>query len=65
MMTTRMRSVLQALRALGPYVLIELVLPGGTLFALVLWLAQQRRAAASRLRSTVPPHAVEAMGMKG
>ena len=30
--------ILQALRSLGPYLLIELLLPGGTLLALLLWL---------------------------
>ena len=30
-----------ALRAVGPYLLIELLLPGGTLFALLLWLSQR------------------------
>ena len=30
-----------ALRAVGPYLLIELVLPGGTLFAFLLWLSQR------------------------
>ena len=30
-----------ALRSVGPYLLIELVLPGGTLFALALWLSQR------------------------
>lgn len=28
------------LRSLGPYVLVELLLPGGTLLALLLWLSQ-------------------------
>jgi hypothetical protein len=32
------RNLLKALRKLGPYVLVELLLPGGTLLALVLWL---------------------------
>ena len=31
-------NLLQAWRRLGPYVLVELFLPGGTLLALVLWL---------------------------
>ena len=29
------------LRSLGPYALIEILLPGGTLIALLLWLARQ------------------------
>jgi len=31
------------LRALGPYLAIELVLPGGSLIALLLWLYQRNR----------------------
>lgn len=33
------RSALQLLRELGPYVLVDLLLPGGTLLAIVLWLS--------------------------
>jgi hypothetical protein len=33
---TRDHSLVQELRSLGPYVLIELFLPGGTLIALLL-----------------------------
>jgi hypothetical protein len=40
-----LQSVLRALRALGPYALLELVMPGGTLLALLLY-AYRRRAAA-------------------
>ncbi|HEY7641560.1 MAG TPA: hypothetical protein VH814_17660 [Steroidobacteraceae bacterium] len=29
------------LRSIGPYALIEILLPGGTLIALLLWLARQ------------------------
>jgi NodT family efflux transporter outer membrane factor (OMF) lipoprotein len=36
------------LKTLGPYALVELVLPGGTLLALALWLYQHRRHAAIR-----------------
>lgn len=31
------------LRAFGPYLAIELVLPGGSLIALLLWLYQRNR----------------------
>ena len=31
------RSLLSAARKAGPYVLVELLLPGGTLIALLLW----------------------------
>ena len=33
------RSFLHLLRELGPYVLVDLLLPGGTLLALVLWVS--------------------------
>ena len=38
-----LKTVLQSVRSLGPYVLIELLLPGGTLIAGLLWLTQQVR----------------------
>ena len=41
MTLTRTKQMLPALRALGPYLLVELILPGGTLIALGMWLAQQ------------------------
>jgi hypothetical protein len=33
-----------SLRALGPYLLVELILPGGSLLALLLWLYNHRPA---------------------
>ena len=45
-MKKKMRSTLNAMRAAGPYVAIELLLPGGTLFAALLWLARRRAARA-------------------
>ena len=39
------------MRSLGPYVAIELILPGGTIIALALWAYRQRRAAS---RKTLP-----------
>ncbi len=33
-----------SLRALAPYVLVELILPGGSLLALLLWLYNHRPA---------------------
>lgn len=35
------------LRQLGPYAAIELVLPGGSLLALLLWLCRRRSTAAA------------------
>lgn len=36
------------LRSLGPYVAIELLLPGGTIVALALWAYRQRRGASGK-----------------
>ena len=41
MSDTRLGKWLTGLREFGPYLLIELLLPGGTLVALVLWLMQR------------------------
>jgi hypothetical protein len=38
-----LKTVLQSMRSLGPYVLVELLLPGGTLIAGLLWLTQHVR----------------------
>lgn len=37
----RAQRTITALRELGPYVLLEILLPGGTLVALLLWLSQR------------------------
>jgi len=36
------------LRTLGPYAAIELILPGGSLLVILLWLCQRRRNACHR-----------------
>jgi hypothetical protein len=36
----------QLLKTLGPYAAIELVLPGGSLIALLLWLSNRRKSRA-------------------
>ena len=38
-----LKPLLQTARAASPYLLIELLLPGGTLIALALWLYRHRR----------------------
>lgn len=38
-----LQKSLPKLRALGPYLLVEMFLPGGTLVALLLWLSQRYR----------------------
>jgi hypothetical protein len=40
MNAAKFKSFLPKLRSVGPYLLIELLLPGGTLLALLLWLSQ-------------------------
>lgn len=42
-----MKKLVWGLKAAGPYLAIELLLPGGTLIALLVWLAQQRRRVAA------------------
>jgi hypothetical protein len=36
------KALVHAARAAGPYLLIELLLPGGTVIAVLLWLYQNR-----------------------
>jgi hypothetical protein len=43
--------VVALLRELGPYAAIELILPGGSLLALLLWLWRRRRPACAALRT--------------
>ena len=46
---------LSALRAAGPYLLIELILPGGTLVAFLLWLVRRcTREGFGGLRAFLP-----------
>ena len=42
------RRVLNQLRQLAPYALLELLLPGGTLVAVCLWLYRRRQRERSR-----------------
>jgi hypothetical protein len=42
-----MKQLLQGARSLSPYLLVELLLPGGTVIALLLWLFQRWRKEAS------------------
>ena len=41
MARTRLNQSLDGLRDFGPYLLVELLLPGGTLVALLLWLTRR------------------------
>lgn len=38
-----MKQLLEGARTLSPYLLVEVLLPGGTLIALLLWLFQHRK----------------------
>jgi hypothetical protein len=44
----KLKPILAFLKALGPYAAIELILPGGTILAILLWLYRRRRAAKAR-----------------
>ena len=53
--------LLSSARKLGPYVLVELLLPGGTLIALILWLSQgmNRTGLMTVEQPTVSPTQIE------
>jgi hypothetical protein len=57
MIESSLKLVTSAIRALGPYLLVEILLPGGTLVALLMWLYQQRRHEAARADATIAHHA--------
>jgi hypothetical protein len=44
----RLRNASRLLQRVGPYLLLEILLPGGTLFALLLFLYQRSQGNASR-----------------
>lgn len=50
-----LRAAALALRALGPYALLELVMPGGTLLALLLYLHRRRSRRSRYSRASVDP----------
>lgn len=47
-----MRVLRAWMRTLGPYVLLEMLLPGGTLFALLLFLYRRNQVARSAANAT-------------
>jgi len=70
MVPTRFNWIIRlagALRALGPYAAIELLVPGGTLIALAVWafrnrqslIARARRASASLKASDLPDASID------
>jgi hypothetical protein len=50
-----MKRMFSAMRAMGPYVAIELIVPGGTLLSLLLWYTRNRRAARALAAAEVRP----------
>jgi hypothetical protein len=50
------RRVFHKLKQLAPYALIEILLPGGTLLALGLWLYRRRKAHRAHDRKIQPPY---------
>ncbi|MGH8181102.1 MAG: hypothetical protein ACRETR_09010 [Steroidobacteraceae bacterium] len=48
-MSTRIPRVIAGIRRVAPYLAIELILPGGSLVALTLWLLKNRPALRQRL----------------
>ena len=47
-----MKALLETARSATPYLLVELLLPGGTLIALALWAWRNRNEIALQLRKT-------------
>lgn len=43
-MSPRIAKILACIRNAGPYLAIELILPGGSIIALILWLLRNRPA---------------------
>jgi hypothetical protein len=43
--------VMRSIRSLGPYLAIELIMPGGSIIALALWTYRRRRAARGSLNA--------------
>jgi len=48
-MSTRIPGIIAGIRRVAPYLAIELILPGGSLVALTLWLLRNRPALRQRL----------------
>jgi len=61
MKAVRWVSVRETLHRVGPYVLVELLLPGGTLLALLLWLSNGvgRGQLANMHQAEISPAVVE------
>jgi hypothetical protein len=57
-----MKALLEAARAATPYLLVELVLPGGTLIAILLWVWRHRNELGFQRRPEGPEGSVIATG---
>jgi hypothetical protein len=55
----QLKSMTRRLREAAPYLLVELLLPGGTLFAILMWLTQNSTAVRAGAHDLPPsPHAI-------
>jgi len=52
-MSPRIASILACIRHAGPYLAIELILPGGSIVALTLWLIRNRSSVRRNLARVV------------
>ena len=50
-MSPQIAKILACIRRAGPYLAIELILPGGSILALILWLIRNRAAVQRTLAS--------------
>jgi hypothetical protein len=51
-----LQRAIALVRGVGPYALIEILLPGGTLIAVLLWLARQGAFSQQRSIELMPAH---------
>ena len=56
----QIRAMWGVLRALAPYAAIELILPGGTILAILCWLYRRRVASRSKARAVDASHVLMA-----
>jgi hypothetical protein len=51
-MSPRIANIIACIRSAAPYLAIELILPGGSLIALILWISKNRGTLKQRLART-------------
>lgn len=49
-MSLRIAKIIACIRQVAPYLAIELILPGGSIIALILWLLRNRGRVQNRIR---------------